>query len=110
MQIMTKSQRAAYALFATLLTVSLSACAEESRTEPPQPSRDLMPFSIGFDLKGDPVLLDEKGNRIPPTDVQFPIKATAIESVESITLVQYRGSHVKLIKTSGGWFTVPLPH
>lgn len=110
MQIITKAQKAAYALCAALLSVSLSACAEETKTEPTTPARDLMPFSIGFDLKGEPVLLDENGNRIPPTDIQFPIKATAIESVDSITMVQYRGSHFKLIKTSAGWYKVPLPH
>ncbi len=110
MKIATNAQKVAYTAFSMLLGVSLSACAEEIRTEPTTPARDLMPFSIGFDLKGEPVLLDEKGNRIPPSDVQFPIKATAIESVDSITMVQYRGSHVKLIKTSVGWYAVPLPH
>lgn len=110
MQIDTKAHKIAYTLCASLLTVSLSACAEETKIEPTTPARDLMPFSIGFDLKGDPVLLDEKGNRIPPSDVQFPIKATAIESVDTITMVQYRGSHVKLLKTSGGWYAIPLPH
>lgn len=110
MHINTKAHKIAYAFCASLMTVSLSACAEETRTEPTTPTRDLMPFSIGFDLKGEPVLLDEKGKRIPPSDIQFPIKATAIESIDSITVVQYRGSHVKLVKTSAGVYAIPLPH
>lgn len=89
---------------------SLAACADDKTSEPAQPAKDMMPFSIGFDLKGEPVLLDASGSRIPPTEVDFPIKATAIEQVESITLVQYVGSHVKLVKIGGKYYAVPLPH
>lgn len=90
--------------------VSLTACADEEKEPPREPNKDLLPFSVGFTLEGEPVVLDANGERIPPTEVAFPIKATAIERVDSVTLVQYRGSHVQLIKVAGKYFAIPLPH
>ncbi len=99
------------ALLACAMAFSLAACADESKEPETRPiDRKLLPFSIGFDLDGQPVVLDEKGNRIEPTQVTFPIKATEIESVDSISMVQYKGSHVKLIKIGNKYYAIPLPH
>ncbi|AUM11817.1 hypothetical protein [Ketobacter alkanivorans] len=92
------------------MAISLSACADEKRPQDTVPSTELRPYSIGFEKDGTPVVLDAKGNIIEPSDVKFPIKATEIESVESITLVQYRGSHVQLMKIGGRLYAIPLPH
>lgn len=92
------------------LTYSCAACGDDKEQQPQGPGKDYLPFSIVFDKAGNPILLDEKGNRIPPVEQEFPISATAIENVESLTIVQYRGSHVQLIKIGGRFYSIPLAH
>lgn len=97
-------------LMAVLMVLSVSACAEEEKPTRPIGNADLVPFFIGFTGDGKPVVIDENGDVIEPTRVDFPIKATAIESMGSITMVQYRGSHFKLIKVGNSVYSIPLPH
>ena len=95
-----------------LMALSFSACSKEDDVSHSghNTNKNLLPFSIAFDLKGNPLLVDQEGNRIKPTDVQFPIKATAIERIDSISIVQYRGSHITLVKIGNRYYPMPLPH
>ncbi|MBR9909714.1 MAG: hypothetical protein GYB33_05110 [Gammaproteobacteria bacterium] len=99
------------ALLPLLCAFTLSACAEYRPKPNPDPQEgDYLPFSIRFDRTGTPIVLDAQGKRVPPRDVNFPIPATAIEKVEALTYVQYRGSHVALIRVGGQMFIIPLAH
>lgn len=70
---------------------------------------DLLPFSIAFDRKGNPVVLDEEGTRIPPKEIDFPIKTQAIRSLETFTMVQYAGSSYYLLKIGGQYYLIEIP-
>ena len=97
---------------ACLMTLTLSACAADSTkgTDGGQMRDKYLPFSIMFDQRGNPVIVDRDGNELVFEEAQFPIKSTAIEKIESITYVQYRGSHVGLVIRGGKMVAIPLPH
>lgn len=93
-----------------VMLLPLSACAQEKA--PTAATRtDLEPFSIHFDTKGNIVMLDEEGNAIPQKEVSFPIKTTAIEGMDALSVVKYHGSHVYVIRTaSGAVYHIPGKH
>lgn len=92
-----------------LCFLSITACAQEEE-KMPEPRKDLMPFTISFKLDGAPVLLDESGREIEPKQIEYPLHATAIERIDTLTLVQAKGSHYKLIKLNGKEYYIPLKH
>lgn len=95
------------------LLVPLLACAQEDGEDKRKPNPDekkYQPFSIRFDMDGNPVLLDKDGKFIRPEVLPFPIKATSIERVDSIVIVQATGSHFKVIKANNKEYKIPLPH
>jgi hypothetical protein len=119
---MTKLRLKTYlrtALTTSLVVASMTACAAETQqmkpgktvaqTTPAQQAQYL-PFSIVFDQKGTPHVVDQDNNPIEPTEVNFPIKTQAIRSVESITTVSYEGSHMYLVKFGGLTYLIRLPH
>ena len=96
--------------FAVLCTTALNACAEYPRKSADSQSAEYLPFSIRFDQKGNVIVLDENGRPVPPRDVEFPVRATALENVGSLSYVQYRGSHKMMIVVGGRAYIIPLPH
>ena len=90
------------------LAIPVSACCQE---KPPVESRkELMPFTISFTSDGKPVLLDAAGKPIEPTKLKYPLHATAIERIDSISLVQARGSHYKVVVMNGVEYHIKLKH
>lgn len=95
------------------LVIPLYACAQEAKEDKPKPNpdgRQYQPFSIKFDLDGTPVLLDAAGEVIKPQVLQYPIKATSIERVDSVVILQATGSHFKVVKANNKEYIIPLPH
>lgn len=93
------------------LTVPLGACGKEpDQSTAPEPDSRYLPFAIKFDLEGKPVLVDANGDVIKPEVLQYPIKTTTIERVDSVVLVQATGSHFKVIKVNNREYKIPLPH
>jgi len=50
-----------------------------------------LPFVIRFDVKGNAVLFDEKGNKIRPTTSKLPVDVSQFQNIQSIGSVQVRG-------------------
>ncbi|MCG8533986.1 MAG: hypothetical protein MI808_02725 [Pseudomonadales bacterium] len=98
-----------FGVFAGLLAVSVSACSQEKPTTPKK-GDDLLPFNVSFDRNGAPVLVDENGEKIKPVEVEFPIKATAVERIDTVTIVQIRGSHFKMVKIGSTYYKLVMPH
>lgn len=94
-----------------LLTLTLSATGCDAQEErPTKPGNHLMPFSISFTLDGKPVLLGEDGRPLESTKLEYPLHATAIERIDSIVMVQAKGSHYKAIILNGVEYHIPLRH
>ena len=68
-----------------------------------------VPFSITFDRKGDIMILDEKGERIRPSNVDFPVKAEEIVSMNSINAIMVKGSCFWIVQAAGKTYHIPLP-
>ncbi len=98
----------------SMMAFSLGACASDYTNRKPIDSMveegKLLPFMIVFDQTGKPILVDERGETIAPIEENYPIKTTAIERIDSITIVQYRGSHVFRYIQNGITSEILLPH
>lgn len=70
---------------------------------------EYLPFSIKFDLDGNPVIVDEKGNRVEAEQTKLPVEATSIAGVQSISVVTYTGSCKQVISIGGKLYTITLP-
>lgn len=81
---------------------------DSEKSRPSERARYL-PFSIRFDLKGNPVIVDEKGNEIELTPVKPPFKATEIVGVETISVVTYKGSCKQVYNIGGRLYEIQLP-
>lgn len=112
--------RAGRILMALFLAAVLGACdlmpsrspAPPPTTDPgqsPDGSRHYLPYSIRFDKKGAPVVVDQNGNSIPVVEVQPPLKATALESIQSMSSVIYKGSCKQVFYIGGKLYEVNLP-
>lgn len=77
--------------------------------QPEKGRAEFLPYSIRFDIKGNPVIVDDKGNRIEAEQTTLPIKATSIAGVESISIVTYTGSCKQVISVGGKLYTITLP-
>ncbi len=68
------------------------------------------PFSITFDMQGNPIVLGANGKIIPPSRVTFPIKdVKAIANVNTITAIEVYGSHYYVLKIGGDNYVIDLP-
>ena len=109
MSIATSYRVLKYTLF-IMAIVSLSACSHMKDNIKGVPTPDnTVPFSIGFDLEGKPVIFDQKGKRIRPQAVDFPVKATEVQSMETITAIAIKGSCFWLVYAAGKYYQIPLP-
>ncbi len=77
----------------------LHACAIDYGNQPP-PAQEEPKHSITIDDTGAIVVRDARGKPIKGEEVQFPVKAEAIEEIETLTIVRARGSHFKVICNS----------
>lgn len=82
---------------------------EEQQTETQGKKTRYLPFSIRFDLKGNPVIVDEKGNAVPAEPVELPVKATSIAGVQSISVITYTGSCKQVFSIGGKLYAITLP-
>jgi len=101
-------------VLASMILVSslLSGCAGRGELyQPPgQPPQETVPFSITFDLKGNPIVVDRGGKLISPKRVEFPItEVRAIASLKTISAMEVHGSHYYILKISGDTYHIPLP-
>ncbi len=100
---------AAFMLAGTLL----SGCASRGGglyQPPAQPLQETVPFSITFDMKGNPIVVDREGQLISPKDVEFPvINVRAIATLNTITAMEVHGSHYYILKIGGNTYHIPLP-
>lgn len=96
-----------------ILAISLlSGCAGKERLyqAPGKPPQETVPFSITFDLKGNPVVVDRDGKLISPKRVEFPItEVRAISNLKTITAMEVHGSHYYILKIGGDTYHIPLP-
>lgn len=113
-----------HALLATgLFATSLTACAGDPMstatmgktgmdrtTATSYPTEGRLPFAIVFDAKGAPILVDAKGEPIKPTSIDFPVKTSEIRSLETMTMMEFQGSHAYLVKIGGNYYMIKLPH
>ena len=92
------------------LIFSFTACAQELTKAPITDEEMYQPFSIVFDKEHKPLVLDSKGKRLDKIEVDFPLKAEAVLSMEAISAIQIHGSHYYIIQVGGDYYKVPLPH
>ena len=111
-------------IVAAPLLLSLAACElmppmKDRPTSPPATNQDqgngnekpgrFLPYSIRFDKEGKPVIVDQKGNAIAVKEVKPPLRATALESIQSMGSVIYKGSCKQVFNIGGKLYEVDLP-
>lgn len=107
----SRRRNAIHLILTALVFLPISACADMPMKQSSTISSGDMPaVQIGFDGKGALIIKDSEGNAARPTQVEFPIKATAIEEIETITLIRVRGSHYYLMRVGGTYYKIQLPH
>jgi len=95
-------------LLAFVVIVS-SACAHiGDNVKGPSIPPNVVPFSVGFGPDG-PIVFDQKGEKIQLTEVEFPVKAKEIQSMNTISAIQVKGSCFYILKFGGLTYKVPLP-
>lgn len=117
------SARLRFSLAVTLALTSLTACAgdplstatlgkpgKDRSAATSYPTEGRLPFVIAFDAKGTPMVVDAKGEAIKPISAEFPIKTSEIRSLETMTMMEFQGSHAYLIKIGGNYYMIKLPH
>ncbi|WP_020408363.1 hypothetical protein [Hahella ganghwensis] len=70
------------------------------------------PYRITMNSRGEIVVLDRQGKEIPP-NAGYPVKVKAsyIESIESVTIVRYRGSpEYDVVEAGGKTYHIPVAH
>ncbi len=68
-----------------------------------------LPYSIRFDLRGNPVIVDEKGNPAKLEAVEPPFKATSVADIQTISVVTYTGSCIQVYNIGGKLYSFSLP-
>jgi len=102
-------------LLSTSLIVAsslLSGCTSKGGMyQPPgKPPIETVNFSITFDLKGNPIVVDRDGKLISPKRIEFPItEVRAIGSLKTISAMEVHGSHYYVLNISGDTYHIPLP-
>ncbi len=97
-------------LLLVFVAISISACAHRGdNVSGPNIPDYVVPFSIGFDREGNPVIFDEKGNDIDPKFVDFPIESKEIQSVSTISAIAVKGSCFYLLQFGGNTRQIELP-
>lgn len=94
------------------VTMISSACAhmeDSSGVKGPNIPGYVVPFSFSFDREGNPVVFDQKGKKIQPSKVEFPVKAEEIKSIYTASAVQVKGSCFSLLEFGGLTYQIPLP-
>lgn len=89
--------------------ISTTACSPMHNVKGGSVPAYAVPFSISFDREGNPVVFDEKGEAIKPAQVDLPIKASEIRSINSITAIAVKGSCFYVLNAGGRTYNIPLP-
>lgn len=89
---------------------------QETRTDQPKPADnstgntgEFLPYSIRFDEKAQPVIVDDKGEVVVMKEVEPPFKATEIKGVQAISVVTYKGSCKQIYNIGGKLYEITLP-
>lgn len=80
-------------LVLALAGLPLAACATGPAQKYPDQHSEAPRFTVSLDQGGNIVVHDANGKAIEGKDAKFPEKATAIEDVQTVTIVRARGSH-----------------
>lgn len=99
-----------------LLCLMSAACAQNK----PSPGRlddpaagDILPYSIAFTTKGEPVVLSRDGKPLPPTRINFPIPGANVKEVTrmvNFNAIEVLGSHYLVYCFGPGFcFCIDLP-
>src|SRR3989337_1942276 len=108
--VVSKYRKIARIILPGIFLLPIGACAEmPMKHSSTAKTGDLPAVQIGFDGKGSLFIKDGEGNMVRPTQVDFPINATAIEEIETITLIRVRGSHYYLMRVGGTYYKIHLP-
>ena len=101
------------ALFSAFFVVTmLSGCAHmgDLYQPPGKTPLETVPFSITFDLQGNPLVLTPEGERIKPERVDFPIREVkAIGNIKTISAVEVHGSHYYVLNIGDDFYVIDLP-
>ena len=97
-------------LLVPMFALATTACAQTTTYKTPEVPA---PFYITFDAKGEPIVLDSDGNRLPiegeGVDIEIP-KPSTIKRVTNISAIEIEGSHYYLLCINGGCVKLMLPH
>jgi hypothetical protein len=96
-------------LLVPMFALATTACAQTTTYKTPEVSA---PFYITFDAKGEPLVLDSDGNRLPlegeGVDIRIP-KPSTIKRVTNISALEIEGSHYYLLCLNGACTQIKLP-
>jgi hypothetical protein len=84
----------------------LAACSKEM-------SRDhngKFSYTLSFDAKGMPMVLDASGQPVPAKRVEGPVDAKKIVRVRNFSVIDVEGSHFILFQINGTMYRFDLPH
>lgn len=88
----------------------LSACAlaDVKKEERPK-DEQYLPFMIMFKADGTPVITGRDGEVVQGEEVSFPVKATSVDSLETISFIKYTGSCKVIMYIAGKYLQYTLP-
>jgi hypothetical protein len=102
---------------AVLLCLMSAACAQNkpAPTRPDGPAQgDILPYSIGFTTKGEPVVLGPNGRPLPSRQVSFPIPGSSVKQLTrmlNFNAIEVRGSDYLIHCFGPGYcFCIDLPN
>mgnify|MGYP001619891591 CR=1 FL=1 len=95
-----------YLLVLCIGYIPLTACSKE----PSRDQKDGFSYTLSFDSKGMPVVLDAKGNPVPPIRVEGAVDAKKIVRVRNFSVIDVEGSHFILFQINGTMYRFNLPH
>jgi hypothetical protein len=94
-----------YLLVLCIGYIPLTACSKE----PPKNQKDRFSYTLSFDAKGNPTVLDANGKPIPAQRVDGAVDAKKIVRVRTISVIDVEGSHYILINIGGYLYKINLP-
>jgi len=85
--------------------IPLAACSKEK----PKDKKDPFSYTLSIDAKGLPVVLDAKGNPIPPKRVEGSVDAKKVLRIRTFSVIDIEGSNFILIEIGGTIYRIDLP-
>ena len=105
-------------LMTIVLLCLMSAACAQNKPAPPRydsPAQgDILPYSIGFTTKGEPVVLGPNGRPLPSKQVNFPIPGSSVKQVTrmlNFNAIEILGSQYLIYCFGPGYcFCIDLPN